>query len=97
MILSRKDVKRIHAMVPAAHTVTAEDDGIRIEAGLENGDETIVGQAMRAALALKLDPSQIVDQCVHHEAYSYSTLTQGGGYTNFDVKFLYKPVEQKSA
>jgi hypothetical protein len=90
--LKPEDLPRIIEMIPAAYSITAEKDGIRIEASVESGDETIIGQAMRAALRLQLDPSQIVDQTEHVEAYSYSTLTSGGGYTTFNVKFLYEPI-----
>lgn len=92
MKLSPQDLPRIVEMVPAAYSIEATKDGICIEASVEEGDEKIVGQVMRAALTLKLDPSQVVDNTEHVEAYSYSTLTSGGGYTTLKVTFLYEPL-----
>lgn len=91
MKLTHADVERIAAMCPSGH-VTRGDECINIDAHVdEDGDIKIIGEVMRAALELRLDPSQVVNRSSHTEFYQYSEWTSGGGYTHFGVTFLFEP------
>lgn len=92
MKLTKADTERIAEMVPGAE-VTAEDDGIRIyRYEYRPGEMPIIGNIMRAACALELHPSQIIDNISYEAGTVYSEYTSDSDTATVDVTFRYEPI-----
>lgn len=78
--------------------VTEVSDGIRIysqEYVSFDGRLPMIGDIMRCALSLSLDPSQIKDECEYDEGADWGGMTgKESDIVTFDITFLWPPLER---
>lgn len=87
--------ENVRKMIPYA-TVTEEDDGVRIYYEDYSPDSMpMVGNLMRCAVSLGLDPSQIKDDSEYEEGTDWGGMTgKDSDIIRFDVTLLWTPVSE---